>query len=152
MSNTPKENTLVTLYVNTGVPGLSQGNIVDHVWMADSNGDIVDNNAGHVRNYITGVLSKGNVTWIPAVINIRNDPSDYVLITDVKISSGNDNKITISKMPTSKDPNHVNGKVSGNPGGDPFEYRILFTVSHVGNDGKRKPPQHFYIDPKIQIH
>lgn len=151
MPSTPKTNTIVTLYVNTGFPGLSQNNIRDHVWMADSNGDIVDNNAGNVANYTTGVLSKGNITWVPAVINIRTDPSDYVLITDVVINPDSSGKVNISKEPTANGPTHVNGKVSGNPSSTPFEYRIYFTVSHVEN-GIRKPLQSLYIDPKIRIH
>ena len=53
MAKKPKINTLVTMYVNTEFPGLSQDNIEDHVWMGDSNGDVANNNAGKVKDYFT---------------------------------------------------------------------------------------------------
>jgi len=153
MPTPPKKNTIVTLYVNTAFPGLSQNNIEDHVWMADSNGDIVNNNAGRIANYTTDIIKNGNVTWVPAVINIRTDPSDYVFITDVVISSSNSNKMQISPEPTSSqsgNTTHVNGRANGDPG-DILTYTIYFQVSHV-EGGVRQPPLALNVDPKMQMH
>jgi hypothetical protein len=147
MAKKPKINTLVTMYVNTEFPGLSQNNIKDHVWMGDSNGDVANNNAGKVKDYSTGVLPDGNVTWVPAVINIRTAPKDYVLLTNVVMSDDNDGKIKISLEPDNKMPTHVNGKVSKDANdGETYEYRIYFTVYQDGKD-----PLELYIDPKITV-
>lgn len=147
MAKKPKINTLVTMYVNTEASGLSQANIEDHVWMGDSNGDIDNNNAGKVKDYSTGALPNGNVTWVPAVINIRTAPEDYVLITDVVMSDDNDSKIKISKEPDKDYPTHVNGKISTNAtNGETFQYKIYFTVYRGTQDGLN-----LYIDPRIQI-
>lgn len=147
MAKKPKINTLVTMYVNTEFPGLSQGNIENHVWMGDSNGDVENNNGGNVADYSTGVLPNGNVTWVPAVINIRTAPKDYVLITNVVMGDDNDGKINISLEPDKKLPTHVNGKISNNVNnGQTFEYKIYFTVYRDG-----KEDLNLYIDPRIQI-
>lgn len=147
MAKKPKINTLVTMYVNTEFSGLSQKNIEDHVWMGDSNGDVADNNGGKVKDYVTGVLSNGNVTWIPAVINIKTAPEDYVLITNVVMSDDNERKIIISTEPTKDYPTHVNGKISKNVTTDQkFEYRIHFTVYRGVQKGLE-----LYIDPQIRI-
>lgn len=147
MAQKPKINTLVTMYVNTEFPGLSQGNIENHVWMGDSNGDIDNNNAGKVKDYSTGVLPNGNVTWVPAVINIRTAPKDYVLITNVVMSNDNESKINISKEPDKIFPTHVNGKISNNvTNEETFQYSIEFTVYRDGKD-----PLSLSIDPTIRI-
>ena len=147
-------NTLVTLYVNTNPDGgLNQQNVIDHVWMADTDGDVVDNNAGNVANYTTSVQKNGNITWVGAVINIRTRPSDYVLITGITLSPGNGNKINLSNEPSSPangNCTHVNGRVTGNATVNPFEYRINFKVVHVSDNGGRNEID-LCIDPKIQI-
>ena len=146
MPKKPKINTLVTMYVNTEFPGLSQENIENHVWMGDSNGDIENNNAGKVADYVTGALPDGNVTWVPAVINIRTAPKDYVLITDVVITSDNKGKINIVKEPSDAYPTHINGKISKSANNtDTFQYKIFFTVYR---DDKELD---LHIDPRIQI-
>ena len=149
MPKPPKINTLVTMYVNTRAPGLSQENIEDHVWMGDSNGDVDNNNAGRVKDYLTPTLSDGNVTWIPAVYNISTAPADYVLITNVEMTGDNEDKIKISKEPSDQYATHVNGKIkkiNNSDSGLTLSYTIYFTVYR---DGEQDLDLH--IDPRIQI-
>lgn len=155
MPANPLTNTLVTLYVNTDPDGgLTQPNVIDHVWMADTDGDVADNNAGHVANYTTNVLKNGNITWVGAVINIRTRPSDYVLITGIEVSTGNTAKLRLTDEPATPangNPTYINGRVIGNPSATAFEYRINFKVVHIDDQGVRHESD-FFVDPKIRIH
>lgn len=150
ISNKPrptKSNTLVTMYVDTAVKNLSQSNIEKHVWMADSNGDISNNNAGKVANYVSGAQRKGNITWVAAVYNISKTPSDAVLITNVELKNGPSQKIKIRLEPTKKNPTHVNGKITTSATvGEELSYTIFFTVIRDG-----QPDLHLNIDPKIRV-
>ena len=149
-SNKPrptKSNTLVTMYVDTTVKNLSQINIEQHVWMADSNGDISNNNAGKVKNYVSGAQRKGNITWVAAVYNISKAPSDTVLITNVTLKNDPSQKVKISLEPTKNYPTHINGKITKSAKvGDEFSYTIFFTVIRDG-----QTDLHLFIDPKIRV-
>lgn len=147
MPRPTKTNTLVTMYVNTRAENLSQSNIKDHVWMADSNGDTANNNAGNVGEYLTGAQEKGNITWIGAVYEIFKWPSDAVLITDVTFVDVKNQKIKISPEPTKVYPTHVNGKVTNLAKiNDVLTYKISFTVIRNG-----LPNLDLCLDPKIRI-
>lgn len=147
MPRPTKTNTLVTMYVNTRAENLSQSNIKDHVWMADSNGDTANNNAGKVGDYVTGAQQKGNITWIAAVYEIYTAPSDAVLITDITFYDDTDQKITISPEPTKTYPTHVNGKITKLAKiHEELGYKIFFTVIRDG-----LPNLDLYLDPKIRI-
>jgi len=154
---TPLINTLVTMYVNTAIDPLTEANIKDNVWFADTNGDITDDNdnQGNVSNYTTMVTGQGNITWVGAVQDIRNNPNDYVLITDVVIKPGNPGKISISKEPSPSqgigNNTHVSGRVTGNHNLTPFGYTIKFTVGRVDSSGNRTTSNELNIDPRIQI-
>ena len=150
----PFTNTLVTMYVNTAIP-LTPGNIEENVWFADTDGDTVDSHGqgGTVENYLTDIFKNGNVTWVGAVQNIQAYPSDYVLITDVVMSNGNQNKINIDLMPSTPDngnKTHVNGRVRGEPSSLPMEYCISFRVGRVESNGQRTWND-FTIDPRLRI-
>jgi pSer/pThr/pTyr-binding forkhead associated (FHA) protein len=149
---TPLTNTLVTMYVDTSV-ALTPTNIKDHVWFADTDGDIVNDNGGNVSNYLTDVVKNGNVTWVGAVQDIRTYPSDYVLITNIIMSNGNESKINIDLMPSTPgngNKTHVNGGAIGQISPLPLEYTISFRVGRVDSNGQRTWND-FSIDPKLRI-
>ncbi len=152
MPATPLTNTLITMYVNTAVT-LTEENKKDNVWFADTDGDIVNDNGGNVSNYITDVFKNGNVTWVGAVVDIRANLSDYVLITGVVMSNGNQSKINITGMPSTPgngNITHVNGRVNGEPSPMPMEYTISFEVGRVDSEGNRTK-QDLSIDPQLRI-
>lgn len=152
MQAAPLTNTLVSMYVNTSV-SLTPTNIEQNVWFADSDGDIVNNHGGNVANYVTDVLKNGNITWVGAVQDIRTYSGDYVLITGVVMSNGNQSKVNIDLMPSTPangNKTHVNGRVTGNASPLPIEYTISFRVGRVDSNGQRTWND-FSIDPKIRI-
>lgn len=150
----PLTNTLITIYVNTAVT-LTQNNIKDNVWFADTDGDIIDDHGtgGTVENYLTEITKNGNVTWVGAVQDIRTYPSDYVLITGIDMSNGNQNKINLSAMPSSPangNPTHVNGRVTGNASPLPMSYSISIKVGRIDSNGQRITHD-LTIDPRLRI-
>jgi hypothetical protein len=152
MPAAPFTNTLVTLYVNTAVP-LTEENIKENVWFADSNGDTANSHGqgGTVTNYLTDIVKNGNITWVGAVQDIRTYPNFYVIIQNITIGgTGNQNKININLEPTPNGNTHVNGRVTGNPSATPFEYTIFFRVGRVHSDGTRNWND-FNIDPRLRI-
>lgn len=152
MPATPLTNTLITMYVNTAV-SLTPTNIEENVWFADTDGDIINNNGGNVENYLTEVTKNGNITWTGAVQDIRNNPSDYVVIQNVTISNGNQSKININLEPSSPaggNITHVNGRVTGNQSPLPFKYSIYFRVGKIDSNGVRTWND-FKIDPRLII-
>ena len=154
MPATPLTNTLITMYVNTAV-SLTPTNIKENVWFADTDGDIVNDHGGNVANYVTEITKNGNVTWTGAVQDIRNNPSDYVLIQNITISNGNQSKVNINLEPSSPangNITHVNGRVSGNPSDPliPFKYTIYFRVGKIDSNGLRTWND-FEIDPQLRM-
>lgn len=154
MSATPLINTIVTLYVNTAA-NLTPSNIQANVWFADTDGDTANNNGGNVQNYLTEVTKNGNITWVGAVLDIRNNPSDYVTIIGITPSNDADgrNKLNISHEPSAPaggNVTHMSARVTGNASPIPFEYSIEFMVFKIDSTGKRTWNT-FTIDPKLKI-
>ena len=154
MSATPLINTVVTLYVNTAV-NLTPSNIQDNVWFADTDGDTANNNGGNVQNYLTEVTKNGNITWVGAVLDIRNNPTHYVTIIGITPSNDADgrNKLNISPEPSAPaggNVTHMSARVTGNASPIPFEYSIEFVVFKIDGNGQRSWNT-FTIDPKLKI-
>ena len=154
MSATPLTNTLITLYVNTAV-SLNSNNIKDNVWFADTDGDIADANGATVGNYLTEVTKNGNITWVGAVLDIRNNPSDYITITEITPVEGADGqgKLNISQEPSNPangNVTHMSARVTGTASPLPFEYSITFVVWKIDSNGERTWNT-FTIDPRIRI-
>lgn len=154
MSATPLINTVVTLYVNTAA-NLTQSNIQDNVWFADTDGDINNNNGVTVSNYLTEVTKNGNITWVGAVLDIRSNPSHYVTIMEITPSNDADgrNKLNLSNEPSAPaggNITHITARVTGNASPMPFEYSITFVVGKVDSSGQRTWNT-FTIDPKLKI-
>ncbi len=153
MSATPFINTVVTLYVNTA--GDLINNLEENVWLADTNGDIANNNGGNVGNYLTEVTKNGNITWVGAVLDVRNNPSDYVTITGITPINDADgrNKLDINhepSIPANGNVTHMSARVTGNASPLPFEYSITFVVGKVDGNGQRTWNT-YTIDPKLKI-
>lgn len=149
MAANPLTNTLVTLYVDTSAE-LTQENIEDHVWFADSDGD---NSGGSCQDYTTDLTKNGNVTWTGAVQDIKTYPEHYVIIQEIRLGSSDQNKLNLSSEPSTPangNVTHVNGRVTGNVSNDPFSYTIQFNVSKIDSNNQRIQ-SNFTIDPQLRI-
>lgn len=152
MPATPLTNTLVTMYVNTAA-NLTQSNIKDNVWFADTDGDIVNNHGGNVANYLTEITKNGNITWVGAVQDIISNPSHYVLIEEITTVADGRDKLNLSHEPSAPangNVTHMSARVTGNASPLPFKYTITFVVGKIDSNNQRTWNT-FTIDPQLRI-
>ena len=155
--NNPRPNTLIIMYVDTN--GLTQENILDHIWMADTSGDTANDSGGRISNYESKVQKGGNITWVGVVLNPITAPGVYVIITDIRNPDGtpiSNNIFANLKHQPSQTPGaggtHMNAKVASNPPtNDPIQYRIYFHVHTIDEHGVDSS-QPFNVDPVLRIH
>ncbi len=152
MPATPLTNTLITLYVNTAA-NLTQANISDNVWFADTDGDIINDHGGNVANYLTEITKNGNITWVGAVQDITTNPSHYVVIEEITTDADGRDKLNINHEPSAPangNVTHMSARVTGNISPLPFKYSITFVVGKIDSSGQRTWNT-YTIDPRLII-
>lgn len=154
MPTTPLINTVVTLYVNTA--GDLNSDLKNNVWFADTDGDIANNNGANVGEYTTVVTKNGNITWVGAVLDIRNNPSDFVTVIGITPEDTADGrgKLNINHEPSNPsngNVTHMSARVTGEASPLPFEYSITFVVWKIDSNTGQRVWNTYTIDPKLKI-
>ena len=158
MPTNPRQNTLITLYVNTRpvngagqrIP-LTNSNIKDYVIIADTSGDIANDTGENVVNYESQVKSGGKVTWVGGVSNHDSGSRDFVIIRDVSVDPGNSGISTPASLPNPGPGTYAQANVTGSSGKD-LRYTINFDINWINADGSTPPTGSFSIDPILKIH
>lgn len=145
---------LIVVYVDTA--NIPAGPVTDlsHVYLGDNQKDPEKTDP---RAYVTQLQQNSQIAWFGAVMDIKSNPNDYVLVTGITMT---DDKIGI----TIRDKNGGRGK-SGAGSGDTHidaiptavnspkkmsTYTISFTVRHYNPDGSYVDKQ-CTIDPKLNM-